>query len=279
MKTIDAQSAVPTMQNSFVEYNGSLDNSSGALSDGTSSVVPIATEIRQNLSVVAVAEEALGGTRRVFDCYWTQAVVANGVITVTIEVPSGCICTYRICGNKELTEPYSQEQGTGVGTVGNQHAGGHRHDGNDSHTVSYNDLTDTPTIPTGLPFLVEATFNLNGAPATYGYDTNFGEDGVNFYPPNSPATLKIVAITYNTNDGAGNYNVGGSSMVSTIGGDTVASTDRFAFRFWDNGGTDTIAIYKNGSLYKNLTTLFSTPQPAFGNSTYKLILQYSESPF
>lgn len=278
MKTIDAQSAVPTMFNSFVEYSGTLANT-GSLSDGTSIEVPITTEIRQDLHVDAMCRENDVLVPRIFQAFWKKSLGASNVAVVTIEVPSGCTCVYRISGNKELTQPLHKEQGSGVGTVGNQHAGGHRHDGNDSHTVSYNNLTDTPTIPTGLPFLVEATFNLNGAPAVYGYDTNFGEDGINFYPPNSPATLKIVAITYNTNDGAGNYNIGGSSMVSTIGGDTVASTDRFAFRFWDNGGTDTIAIYKNGSLYKNLTTLFGTPQPAFGNSTYKLILQYSKSPF
>lgn len=144
METIDAQSAVPTMFNSFIEYSGTLTNT-GALTDGTSSEVPISTEIRQDLHVDAMCRENDVLVPRIFQAFWKKSLGAANVAIVTIEVPSGCTCVYRISGNKELTQPHHAEQGQGVGTVGNQHAGGHRHDGNDSKKVSYNNLLDIPS--------------------------------------------------------------------------------------------------------------------------------------
>lgn len=147
MKTIDAQSAVPTMFNSFVEYSGILANT-GSLSDGTSIEVPITTEIRQDLHVDAMCRENDVLVPRIFQAFWKKSLGASNVAVVTIEVPSGCTCVYRISGNKELTQPLHKEQGSGVGTVGNQHAGGHRHDGNDSKQISFNNLLDKPAVVT-----------------------------------------------------------------------------------------------------------------------------------
>jgi len=275
MININPFSSDPAMADFYKEYHGEISNSSGSLSDGTSSLQPVITDIRHCLHVIANCVQAVGGVARKFDADYTVTSGDNGTFIVTIEVPSETICTYKISGYICKDAPIHEELGVGSGTLNPQHAGGHRHDGNDSHTISYNNLTNTPTIPTLLPFIDDAVFNLNGSPATYGYDTNYGEDGVNFANL-AGMTLKIVAITYNTNDGVGNYNVGVNSLIATIGGDTVLDTDRFSFRFFDNGGTDTIAIYKNGALYKNLTTIIpGMPQPASGNSTYKLIVRYA----
>lgn len=275
MKNINPFSSDPAMADWYIEYQGDIDNSSGSLSDGTSVLMPITTDIRHCLMVQTWCEQAAGGTFRKFNAEYSTSGGINNTFIVTIEVPSECICYYKISGYICKDVPVHEEQGTGTGNSDPQHAGGHKHDGNDSKKISYANITGTPTIPTVLPFINDAVFNFNGSPATYGYDTNYGADGVNFTSI-SGMTLKIVEITYNTNDGIGNYNVGTNSLVATIGGDTVAVADRFSFRFFDNAGTDTIAIYRNGTLYKNLTTIIpGMPQPASGNSTYKLIVRYA----
>lgn len=235
MKTIDAQSAVPTMFNSFVEYSGTLANT-GSLSDGTSIEVPITTEIRQDLHVDAMCRENDVLVPRIFQAFWKKSLGASNVAVVTIEVPSGCTCVYRISGNKELTQPLHKEQGSGVRTVGNQHAGGHRHDGNDSKQIAYSSITGTPEIPV-LPTLRQMLCWQSPAGA-YGYVEPFGQEGVVI---GFKGTSVVCFITYNDGTGYQRTSVAYTSL-------SVVPGDRVSLRWWDDGGTDRTSFYKNNTL-------------------------------
>lgn len=139
MKTIDAQGAVPTMADNLVVYRAEIDNTGGALGDGTSNLVPITTEIRQLLVVKAQVFQGSDRTPafsdRKFDANFKVTDSSSGCKIVTMEVPSGCFCNYEISGDKGISDLNHPEQGEGEGSADPQHAGGHRHDGNDSHKV------------------------------------------------------------------------------------------------------------------------------------------------
>jgi len=281
MKTIDAQSAVPTMFNSFVEYSGTLANT-GSLSDGTSIEVPITTEIRQDLHVDAMCRENDVLVPRIFQAFWKKSLGASNVAVVTIEVPSGCTCVYRISGNKELTQPLHKEQGSGVGTVGNQHAGGHRHDGNDSKKILATHLDvgsgnatkflQVNSGGTALEYVSDTGgnryqwihFKMPDA-AAYGYDSNYGTEGIVIYVPDSPNWARITFLTYNTNDGVGNHQTGQTLFSVSPPVESLTAGDRIALRFWDDGGTDKLTIYKNGSVYYTIPNP-PTPHPGAGNN-------------
>lgn len=146
MININPFSSDPAMADFYKEYHGEHSNISGSLSDGTSSLIPIITDIRHCLLVKAQCEEAVGGVSRKFDADYSVTGGDNNTFIVTIEVPSGCICYYSISGYICKDAPIHKEQGTGTGSVDPQHAGGHRHDGNDSHTIAYSVLTGKPTL-------------------------------------------------------------------------------------------------------------------------------------
>jgi len=263
MKSIDAQSAVPTMQNSFVEYMGKLSNSSGDLTDGTSKVFPITTQIRKDLHVIAICE-GVSLTARQFLAYYTKTTNANGEYIVSIEVPSGCECTYRIAGNKELTEPYHEEVGTSSSTVGNQHQYGHKHDGNDSHKVAFTDLAGAPGIYGYFPIF----FHID-SPYTYGYFEPYTGDG-GF---TMPATGHITKFSYTKDDGAGNTLKNTYTIGTPI---AITANDNLRLRFWDDGGTDKVTLYKNGSVAGQFGASASYVDPGGSNRNFwVLYFRYS----
>lgn len=279
MLETNAKGAEPSMNDGLIKYSGSFINTD-AYGNGNKREYTIQTSIRSNI-VVFTESKGLNEISGEYDINIDNVLVEYSVIDyvyyVTLHIPSGCKCFYRISGSENtvdtLIEQEKYSNAHDLDTMDWNH--GHNHDGDNSGKVSYADLLGAPSIPEGS-YTTHIPFKWNGTPATYDYDLNYGADGINLPPPNSPATCKLKGIMYNCNDGANNYNAGYLSLTSQVGGDVVAGTDRFSLRWYEDGG-DFFKIYKNGVAYIDLSAL-AIPQPQYGNSVYQLIFEYTASP-
>lgn len=138
MKLIDIKNSYPGFEDSYIQYRGSIDNTSGANYTGTTTVYTINTDIRSGLVVKAKARQyTKAGLLSCNDIElgYTTSTSSSGTLNVILSIPISYKVDYTIEGYTSPTAPTDREISSTTSASTMDWTKGHNHNGRNSSRI------------------------------------------------------------------------------------------------------------------------------------------------